>query len=441
MSIISGMSCPFSSEEEKKADVIYVAMVLGFSATRMLLGEPVQFDLEQATKGGKLEDVETLRADGYEYSQVCSLIEKALGTYAPLGKYLTSVRGSSVPIKNTRGPGKNLAGGIIVGKPGGSSMGFRARTMELRSFSAKTARSRYWKRPATQKGTGYQGIGTYVGIVDDPIFHVQYAKVTQRYIVNRRWTPSLDFYKATPPPLGKGWGQLGTSVPNKPNINLSETVTEGMGGVSEEEERRLASGASFGYTHGMILAIGECVKAGPWCIPFEMAAGEKTKKLASCFMCTVYMYSAGYPPSSIHLDRAESWWPLVEEGNPTDVRVAKALNDKWKMDCRGMLKLGVEIMMGTYRNIRGLGLSENRDRAAYFEKLDDWLRQIRNQIKRSDIDAAANMFLDSAMHHANDKKKILGVLGPMWPEHLAKFNSEAEMRPSKSVVGLSKEWP
>jgi hypothetical protein len=439
MSIISGQRCPFSDEEKKKADIIYVSMVLGFCATRMLLGEPVQFDLEQATKAGKLESLEELRKSGHEYGQICNLLDTALASYSPLKKYLTSVKGSSVPVKNTGGPGEKLAGGIIVGKPGGSSMGFRNRVMELRSFSAMGARSQYWKRAATQSGTGYQGVGTYVGIVDDPINHVQYAKVTQRYLVNRRWTPSKSFYEPSKPPLGKGWAQLGTGVPNNENINLSEDVTRGMGDVSAVEERQLGEGASFGYTHGMILAIGECVKAGPWCIPFEMAAGKKTKKLASCFMCTVYMYSAGFPPSSIHLDRAESWWPLVEHGDPTDVRVAKSLNDKWKMDCRGMLQLGVEILMGTYRNITGLGLSENKARAAYFKKLDDWLRQIRNQIKQGDIDVAANMLLDSAMHHANDKKKIAQILGPMWPQPA--FNPDAPMRVNKSVVGLSKEWP
>jgi hypothetical protein len=435
MGIVNGMSCAWTDGEQEIANIIYVSMLLGFCGTRLLLGEPVQFDLEQATKGGTLEPLDappgqdSLRAGGHEFGVACRLLDTALSCYSPLKKYLHTVKGSATPMANTGHAMPMGAGGIIVGRPGGSSLAFRERLMEVQSVGAAAARREYWRRKKTQAGTGYQGIGAYVGIVDDPVNNTRFAQVTQRAVVKRRWTPIVE--------PGVHVGQLGLGK-NANQINLSDTV-QGMGHLTEEDSASLRERGSFGYTHGMVLAIGECVKRGPWCIPFEMAAGESTKKLASCFMCTVYMYSAGYPPSSIHLDRAESWWPLVEsKGSATDQCVARSLNDKWRIDCRGMLLLGLDILAAAPEPT-GLLRAENKARKVYLEKQDDRVRQIRNQILRGNDHVAADMFLDSALHHANDKKKIKEVLGPLWPQK--ELVPGAMLRVSPRLIGRAKDWP
>jgi hypothetical protein len=435
MGIINGTSCAWSDGEKEIASIIYVSMLLGFCGTRLMLGEPVQFDLEQATKSGTLEPLEagpgqdSLRSGGHEFAVACRLLDTALGCYAPLRPYLHTVKGAATPMIDTANPRPFGAGGIIVGRPGGSSMAMRERLMEVRSVGAAAARREYWRRKKTQAGTGYQGIGAYVGIVDDPVGNTRFAQVTQRAVVKRRWTPVVERHVP---------GQLGLGNRANPDINLSDTV-EGMGALGDDERAAVLDRGSFGYTHGMVLAIGECVKRGPWCIPFEMAAGEATKKLASCFMCTVYMYSAGYPPSSIHLDRAESWWPLVEsKGDASEQLVARALNDKWRLDCKGMLLLGLDILAAAPEPT-GMLRSENQARRVYLEKQDDRVRQIRNQVKRGEDRVAADMFLDSALHHANDKKKIKEVLGPIWPQK--DFDPRLAMRVNPTLVGRARDWP
>jgi hypothetical protein len=71
-----------------------------------------------------------------------------------------------------------------------------------------------------------------------------------------------------------------------------------------------------GYTHGMIQAIYKAYSLGPSCTPYEIAVGDQTKKMASCLPCTLFMVATGYPPTSIHLGRGESWVPLYEPYNP-----------------------------------------------------------------------------------------------------------------------------
>ncbi len=71
-----------------------------------------------------------------------------------------------------------------------------------------------------------------------------------------------------------------------------------------------------------------------------MAVGSDTSQMASCFPCTTYMYAAGFPPSSVHLGRGESWLPLPEnQGEPYD-DIARSLNARWHADCWHYLEQG-----------------------------------------------------------------------------------------------------
>ena len=104
------------------------------------------------------------------------------------------------------------------------------------------------------------------------------------------------------------------------------------------------------YTHGMIQAIYKAYGLGPNCEPYEIAVGNATKKMASCFTCTLFMYATGYPPTSIHLGRGESWAPLYQPYNPNgptgdhEAAVIRDLNNAWYEKCLEWLKVGLEIL-------------------------------------------------------------------------------------------------
>jgi hypothetical protein len=66
------------------------------------------------------------------------------------------------------------------------------------------------------------------------------------------------------------------------------------------------------YIHGMSWAMREAIRWGPWCTAYEIAVGSKTRKLASCFACTTYMWASGFPAFSTHLGRGESWGVLSD---------------------------------------------------------------------------------------------------------------------------------
>jgi hypothetical protein len=104
------------------------------------------------------------------------------------------------------------------------------------------------------------------------------------------------------------------------------------------------------YTHGMIQAIYKAYSLGPSCTPYEIAVGSQTKKMAACLPCTLFMVAAGYPPTSTHLGRGESWAPLHEpynpDGNaePNEPGVIRDLNNSWYAQCNEFVTLGLKIL-------------------------------------------------------------------------------------------------
>src|SRR5207247_9994512 len=106
------------------------------------------------------------------------------------------------------------------------------------------------------------------------------------------------------------------------------------------------------YTHGMIQAIYKAYALGPSCTPYEIAVGSDTKKMASCFPCTLFMVAQGYPPTSTHLGRGESWAPLYRPYNPggaeefNEPAVIRDLNNSWRERCAEYLHLGAAILDG-----------------------------------------------------------------------------------------------
>jgi hypothetical protein len=100
----------------------------------------------------------------------------------------------------------------------------------------------------------------------------------------------------------------------------------------------------------MIQAIYKAYSLGPSCSPYEIAVGAVTTKLASCLPCTLFMVAQGYPPTSIHLGRGESWAPLYQPYNPggqaesNELAVIRDLNNSWRAKCAEFLALGVQIL-------------------------------------------------------------------------------------------------
>jgi hypothetical protein len=74
------------------------------------------------------------------------------------------------------------------------------------------------------------------------------------------------------------------------------------------------------YPHGLIQATCWAYQQGPAYRPYEIAVGNLTTKLASCFTCSLFLYSVGYPPTAIHLGRGESWTPVFHPYHPEAVQ-------------------------------------------------------------------------------------------------------------------------
>jgi len=123
------------------------------------------------------------------------------------------------------------------------------------------------------------------------------------------------------------------------------------GGEHKLEWPTERDGGVIGYCHGMNMAIMHCKLLGGG-TPYEIAVGTKTAKLASCFGCTTFMYANGYPPSFIHIGKAESWTPIAmnKEDNPEykDSKNKSAIDHmywNWADAVAGYMKAGAPILV------------------------------------------------------------------------------------------------
>jgi hypothetical protein len=153
-----------------------------------------------------------------------------------------------------------------------------------------------------------------------------------------------------------------------------------------------------GYTHGMIQAIYKAYSLGPSCAPYEIAVGSQTKKMASCLPCTLFMVAQGYPPTSTHLGRGESWAPLYEPYNPNgeedehEWAVVRDLNNSWCAKCDEYMRLGADVLATA-------SLSEDHEPAR------DALRTYL-QTSASDKAGAATIVLDALTIHDSESARV-----------------------------------
>ena len=347
---------------QAESDLIVVAVILGFVCTRYYLGQPYRLDYEFPSPveyvffdwmdriiDPLLDGREVKKPNGENWTLLDALNEsrkailaeesyaaqgdlantnmaamlkilaqgslseqdkKALkkeyaGQLAGFQNFLTNLDVLSVVLdKKECGMGKKLLdgqsprgreGSLITGRKGGEMVDEVHRATPLSLSKAAMIQNAYAKRD-----TVYQGRGAYTGLVEDPVNANNNLYPTMRVNPSVALRPWSGISENTV--QGKTyWGLIGPGTYNYyPNYKVA------MGPLPSTEQGKKPQ---IGYVHGMCTAITHCMDEGPWCNAYEMATGMSTTKIASCFACTTYMYTTGFPPSSTHLGRAESWVP------------------------------------------------------------------------------------------------------------------------------------
>lgn len=241
--------------------------------------------------------------------------------------------------------------------------------------------------------------GAYYGIVDHPT-EERLISTTRRLIPynggeGKRWNSGQ-----------KAQGMIGGQMKfHDPENNPWNSMS--MAALDTPFERRLAKGnwpkaseGVVGYCHGMNMAIMHCALLGEG-TPYEVAVGTATTKLASCFGCTTFMYATGYPPSFIHIGKAESWVPipLNHIDNPDykgeeQKAIIERLYQTWADTVVGYMTEGVEILAskasGPYKKFAAL---------------------LRTQLKTrlNNVDKA-NIFLDALTIHKSEWARLTDIL-------------------------------
>jgi hypothetical protein len=154
----------------------------------------------------------------------------------------------------------------------------------------------------------------------------------------------------------------------------------------------------IGYTHGMIQAVYQAYSLGPACVPYEIAVGDQTTKLASCFPCTMFITALGYPPSSTHLGRGESWAPLYAPYNPdaghapNEGAVIRDLNAAWTTACGVWLRYGIGV------------LREAKVTDSHAAAVADLVNFV--EARRNDPTVCATLILDALTVHQKESVRI-----------------------------------
>lgn len=264
---------------------------------------------------------------------------------------------------------------------------------------------------------GYQGRGAYTGFIDGRKNGQSNLMSTYRFKVpdnGRRWVPNTDSWKIANNkdmgnPFGTGanereaWGII---VDNSTQIKCRDE--QGMYFADEDKARgtavTLTDDDVVGYVHGMIQAIYDVEfhkhlpNSTGGGTPYEIAVGNDTSKLASCFACSVFMDSTGYPASSTHLGRGESWCILHGNGtSPTQNSTRDALNDKWAAYCQTIVTKGMDCLVNKNGNVL------NEDHRDSFTKLQAYLA--KNNTPQNKY-LYANLILDALTVHNSEYNRI-----------------------------------
>lgn len=356
-----------------EADVIMTAAALGFAADYIATNrEPLRFDMDP------LDAVDPTKTE--QFTGVVSRIDGAVG------RYLAGTGQASEGVTSGLSPGYH-EGAMIVGvyvlagetRPQretgdadaplqGPSLTEKGRALWtqiesvsplLRQYTGRGAYTGFVDNPNTVGDTDPVGPRSTVRMVAPPVGAD--GKPSDRWLPpdgHPLWAPRRRRDTGSYVPWGLIGGNRATEAPEEgvgrtPAGNAADQIERemrdryGMVFVGEPSASEVAT-----YTHGMIQAIYKAYALGPSCVPYEIAVGDITKKMASCLGCTLFMHAVGYPPSSIHLGSSESWAPLPAPYNPdgstepNEPGVVRDLNNAWAERCRDWLTIGVDVLDG-----------------------------------------------------------------------------------------------
>ncbi|WP_163931628.1 hypothetical protein [Paraferrimonas sp. SM1919] len=312
-------------------------------------------------------------------------------------------------------------GKLITGKQGSATESAKKRNRPLTYSKADMIKNAIAEieidrnKKAPDQPTIYTGRGAYTGLVDNPISANHKLFPTRRVNVTtytmRKWQGKTVDSKNEP---RENWGLIGWDNPDQPNL---KPLPKGFGQINNDKIK-------VAYIHGMCSAIVESSKYGPWCTPYEMATGTETTKMASCFPCSTYMYSTGFPPSSIHLGRGESWVPphsckVFEQklGQPVDeslfsqCEIADAFQKGWNRDIYHQMKIGLDCMLKAEKYI-------DNDHYPLVSDTKDRLQQLFGNdpgqpYKLKEVNASGGgLFLDALSNHDSEIKRLTRTLKP-----------------------------
>jgi hypothetical protein len=483
METILGLDLQDQNEYEAtykiEADVIVTAVALGFVGTRYHLNQPCKFDYEHPSptdhekwehivnnpslfkeledRYGKtltkdmtendwtFQEYMTFLHDTSDFEHVMSAMSFVLDKNDPkLGKFLKD--GQSPEWK---------PGALITGRTGGEMLGHAERHMKLHGAAAGVAGSVTESPEAFSEQLNhvsvYQGKGAYTGMINDPVGNDTLVQRTKRVIDrDQLWSPAVRTVDKDKP-----WGFI-TVKKGGEYVNEKSLGDGGLGklpdGVNPEVD-------NIRYIHGMVSAIVRSVIAGPWCIPFEHASGKITTKMASCFACTTYMYANGFPPSSTHLGRGESWVPPkpgLSSGEEIDKEMPHYYDDKitaslitrWHWDIHHYLTLGVRYLQrAKAAKLEDQAKLKQADiektvidyvNPAHVEAIERLEAKLDVHSNSYNGDHGGNLFLDALTVHDSDWKRILRTLQPIYfyySKTQAGFKSVADELTRKLAVG------
>jgi len=366
-----------SSDPTKEADVIMTAAALGLAGDYIATTKkPIQFDMDPLEANNPKEQTKTAL-----FNTTVPKMDAAVAAY------LTKKNLAPSQVHAGLSPGYSQGAAImgvyvLAGQETPQTVHPGAIASPLVAPVLSVKGQALWDKIATVSPTTpqYTGRGAYTGFVDnknttgdtDPVGPRSTARMVApapgveapTVVPYSRWLPP-DGHALWNPRKRKGtntyvpWGLIGgdkaTQDPTPTNATRATNLADQL-----ELEMRDKYGMVFTceptmtdiatYTHGMIQAIYKAYTLGPSCVPYEIAVGDATKKMASCLPCTLFMHAAGYPPTSIHLGSGESWAPLYAPYNPNgptepnELGVVRDLNNAWYTRCLEWLKMGLEIL-------------------------------------------------------------------------------------------------
>lgn len=412
-----------STDPVLDAEVIMTAAIVGHAFQRLSAGKNCRFDLEVPLKQGQptylpeidLEDNSVLQQVADHHNAIAK-INKALanGGLGPdkvvqLGiTPFYGINGEKVVIGGTGDQGVQDADRYDPGV-WNSDLSKELYNMALGNLKDKDG------NPIK---VGYQGFGAYTGFVDGRQGGQTSLMSTYRFKVPdaaTRWIPSKDSF--TNPKLGAqigagpdqraAWGIIGKNS-DQPGIQQ-----QGMYFQDQDTKRGgtpLTGNDVAGYVHGMIQAIYDVewnkslpgAKSGG--TPYEIAVGDKTSKLASCFTCSIFMEATGHPASSTHLGKGESWCILHSAATPavtTQDKARQACNDKWAAYCQQIINKGLACMVTPKLNL----LDKNHE--VSFAALKAYLATRNTPAHMYDY---ANLILDAVTVSDKEYLRVIATL-------------------------------